>query len=123
MGTWQRGKDNATNRLQSAVIAAEHFKRNAKAAGVTVGPNMSKRDILMSTTAYIAGPNSRIAKRAASSGKSFVFNPADSNPHVYHPGGTSIGKNGQKIRVPPGRKQGLLRWDVMLPMIDRRLGK
>ncbi len=119
LGTWERGTDTERSRLQSAVIAAEHFKRNAKTAGVTVGPNMSQRDIAVAATAYISGPNSSFTRRAKETGESFMFKPSDSNPHPYHPGGTSVGSGGRIIRVPPGRKTGLLKWDAMLPLIDK----
>jgi hypothetical protein len=106
--------------MQSAVVAAEHFKRNAGYAGIKVGPNMSQGDIAGAVTSYISGPGK--GKSAKASGKSWVFNPNDSNPHPLHPGGTSITPKG-KVRVKPGRKTGLLRWDSLLPLAQKHLGK
>jgi peptidoglycan hydrolase-like protein with peptidoglycan-binding domain len=119
LGRWQRGRDTATGRLQSAVVAAEHFKRQAGNHGIEVGPNMSKQDLVTSVTAYTS--SNRLVRRAKQSGKSWMFNPSDSNPHPLHPGGTSRGRGGRTIRVAPSRKPGLLRWDVLIPMMRDQL--
>ena len=122
MGTWERGTGSELSKRQSAVIAAETLKGSAKAAGVEVGPNMSSKDMAVAIHAYGTGSGSKSTKKAQETGKGFMFDPSDSNPHPRHPGGTSIGKNGETIKVGPGRKKGLLRWDVALPLIDEQLG-
>lgn len=119
LGTWQRGQDTETGRLQSAVIAAEHLKRTAGYAGIEVGPNMSQNDIAGAITAYTTGIDA--ANAAERRGTSWMFNPSDANPHPLHPGGTSRTRRGT-VRVAPSRKEGLLRWDTLLPLIEESMG-
>lgn len=119
MAPWERGAGTERATLQSAIIAAEMLKKSAAVNGVTVGPNMTPNEIAAAITTYGAG--AKAGKKALETGKSFMFDPADDQPHVRHPGGTSIGENGEKIKVAPGVKQGLLRWDVLLPLMKERL--
>lgn len=118
LGPWERGQDTANGRLQSAVVAAEHLKRVAGYAGIEVGPNMSESDIAGAATAYTTGI--RAAQRASERGTSWMFNPSDVNPHPLHPGGTSRTSRGT-VRVDAERKEGLLRWDTLLPLIEEAM--
>lgn len=117
MGPWERGTGTERSRLQSAIIAAEQLKRTAKAAGAHVGPNMSERDYAVAIHAYGTGSGSKMTKRAQETGRGYMFDPSLDSPHPYHPGGSSIGVNGEVVPVPPGYKKGLLRWDVVLPLV------
>lgn len=119
LGNWQRGKDNDFAVLQSAVVAAEHLKRQANYAGIKVDSTMSQGELAGAVTSYVQGI--RGGKRALQRGSSWLLKPSDSNPHPLHPGGTSIGSRGQTIRVAPSRKEGLLRWDVLIPIIQGQL--
>lgn len=119
LGTWARGQSSSRAALQSAVVAAEHFKRNAGAIDVRVGPSMSARELAGAVTCYTSGIRS--GQRALRSGRSWMFDPTDTNPHPLHPGGTSRTAGGRTVRVPPGRKEGLLRWDVLIPMASEML--
>ncbi len=118
LGAWERGTDTPKSRLQSAVVAAEHLKRQAKLVGVTVSAQMSTADIAGAITSYVAG--TQAAKRAKANKRSFMFDLGDSNPHVLHPGGTSRTRRGT-VRVPASRKPGLLRWDTLLVLADEAL--
>lgn len=122
MGAWERGTGSENSRLQSAVIAAETLKASGKAAGAKVGPNMSAKDMSVAIHSYGTGSASRFTKQAQQTGRSFMFDTSDDNPHPKHPGGTSIGKDGQVVPVKGGYKKGLLRWDVALPLINEQLG-
>jgi len=122
MGPWERGTGSELSQKQSAVIAADMLKTSAKAAGVEVGPNMSGHDASVAIHAYGTGSGSKSTKQAKETGRGFMFDPTDSQPHPRHPGGTSIGKDGEVIKVAPGVKNGLLRWDVALPLLDEKLG-
>lgn len=119
LGSWRRGKTDDHAILQASVVAAEHLRRQAKYANVTLKPSMNQNELAAAVTSYIQGPGA--GKRALRSGSSWMFKPTDANPHPYHPGGTSIGRNGETIRVPASRKTGLLRWDALLPLIQERL--
>ncbi|MBU49601.1 MAG: hypothetical protein CL920_12975 [Deltaproteobacteria bacterium] len=119
LGKWERGKPSENGVLQSAVVAAEHLKRNAAYAGVTLKPEMSQNELAAAVTSYVAGPGA--GKKALRRGTSWLFKPSDSNPHPLHPGGTSRGPGGRTIRVKPSRKPGLLRWDALLPLIQKNL--
>lgn len=119
LGTWERGKDTDTSRLQSAVIAAEHLKRTAGYAGIEIGPEMSQNEIAGAITAYTTGIDA--AKAAERRGSSWMFDPSDANPHPLHPGGTSRTSSGT-VRVQPSRKEGLLRWDTLLPLVEEAMG-
>jgi peptidoglycan hydrolase-like protein with peptidoglycan-binding domain len=120
MAPWERGAGTERATLQSAIIAAELLKKSAAAVGVAIGPNMTQNEMAAAITAYGAG--AKAGRKALETGRSFLFDPSDSQPHVRHPGGTSIGENGETIAVPPGIKQGLLRWDVLLPLMKEQLG-
>jgi hypothetical protein len=87
--------------------------------GVEVDAGMHENEYAALGTAYTSGVNA--ARRAGRSGRSWAFDPRDTNPHPNHPGGTSRGPGGTTIRVGASRKTGLLRWDVLVPMIDRQL--
>lgn len=119
LGTWERGKDTETSRLQSAVIAAEHLKRTAGYAGIEIGPNMTQNEIAGAITAYTTGIDA--ANAAERRATSWMFDPSDANPHPLHPGGTSRTSRGT-VRVQPSRKEGLLRWDTLLPLVEDALG-
>ncbi|MBK8010774.1 MAG: peptidoglycan-binding protein [Deltaproteobacteria bacterium] len=119
LGTWARGQNSSRAALQSAVVAAEHFKRNAGAIDVRVGPSMTTREVAGAVTCYTSGIRS--GQSALRSGRSWMFDPNDTNPHPLHPGGTSRTAGGRTVRVPPGRKEGLLRWDVLIPMASEIL--
>ncbi len=119
LGTWQRGKTNETAVLQSAVIAGEHLKRQAGYAGVTIKPTMNQNELAGAVTGYVQG--NRAGNRARTRGQSWLFRPTDPNPYPNHPGGTSIGRRGQTVRVAPSRKKGLLRWDTLLPLIKEKM--
>lgn len=121
LGRWERGTGTPNSTLQSAVIAAEHLKRQARTAGVEIGPNMTANQMAAAANSYVAGGAS--GRRALEAGRGFMFDRADNNPHVMHPGGTSRGPGGTTIRVPPSRKEGLLRWDVLIPMMEQRLAR
>jgi hypothetical protein len=121
-GPWQRGGTTPLAQLQSAVIAAHTLKDNAEYLGITMGPNMTRNELAAVITAYGAGAGSPAPKTALATGKSFMFDPGDSQPHVRHPGGSSIDRNGNTVRVAPGVKKGLLRWDVVLPLMGEQLG-
>ncbi len=118
LGTWERGQDTANGRLQAAVIAAEHLKRTAGYAGIEVGPGMSQNDLAGAITAYTTGIDA--GEAAQRRGTSWMFDPSDANPHPLHPGGTSRTSSGT-VRVNPSRKEGLLRWDTMLPLIEEAM--
>jgi len=119
LGTWERGTNSQTSQLQSAVIAAEHLKRQARTAGIEIGPNMSQGEIAGAITSYMAGGGA--GRRANERGSSWMLNTTDSNPHPLHPGGTSRGPGGTTIRVAPSRKAGLLRWDTLLPLLQEQM--
>ncbi|MFC1706007.1 peptidoglycan-binding protein [Planctomycetota bacterium] len=119
LGTWERGKKTDTATLQSAVIAAEHLKRMGALARVTVREGMSRNDYSGLITAYAAGGSA--GRSARSAGRSWAFDPNDASPHPLHPGGTSRGPGGTTITVAPARKPGLLRWDVLLPLLQEKL--
>ncbi len=119
LGKWQRGKTSYKARLQSAVLAAEHLKRQANYAGIKIKQNMSKGELAGAVISYMQSISS--AKKANRRGYSWMFNPSDANPHPRHPGGTSIGRHGQTIRVPASRKEGLLRWDILIPLIQEQI--
>jgi hypothetical protein len=119
LGDWERGTNSQTSQLQSAVIAAEHLKRQARTAGITIGPNMSTGEIAGAVTSYMAGGGA--GKRANERGQSWMLNTSDANPHPLHPGGTSRGPGGTTIRVAASRKAGLLRWDTLLPLLQQQM--
>jgi len=121
LGQWERGTGTERSKLQSAVIAAEHLKRNAGYANIKVDSNMSQGEIAGAVTSYVQGHGA--GKRANRNGRSWMFDPNDTNPVPRHPGGTSIGRNGQTIRVAPSRKESLLRWDSLLPIAQKHLGR
>jgi hypothetical protein len=120
LGSWQRGKDTATGRLQSAVIAGAHLKRQAATVGVEISDQMTPKEIAGAITAYTSSGS--MARRAKSSGTSWMFNPTDDNPLPRHPGGTSRTSSGT-VRVAPQRKPGLLRWDTLIPLVEEQLKK
>ncbi|MBI5546326.1 MAG: peptidoglycan-binding protein [Deltaproteobacteria bacterium] len=119
LGPWQRGTNTATSQLQSGVVAAEVLKKQASSAGIDVGPQMSSPEMAGAIAAYASGAGA--GKKALETGRCWLFDPQDNQPHPRHPGGSSIGKSGQVVRVRPGVKEGLLRWDVLLPMIQEKL--
>jgi hypothetical protein len=119
LGTWQRAQDNPTAILQSAVIAGEHLKRQAALGDITIKRDMNQAELAGTIMAYMQGGSA--ARQAVSRGHSWMLNPSDNNPHPLHPGGTSVGANGRTIRVAPSRKEGLLRWDVLIPLIRSQL--
>jgi peptidoglycan hydrolase-like protein with peptidoglycan-binding domain len=119
LGPWDRGSGSDEALLQSAVVAAEHLKRMGGSVGVEVDAGMHENEYAALGTAYTSGVNA--ARRAGRSGRSWAFDPRNTNPHPNHPGGTSRGPGGTTIRVGASRKTGLLRWDVLVPMIDRQL--
>ncbi len=119
LGSWQRGQAGDRSVLQSAVIAAEHLKRQAGYAGVTIKPTMNQNELAGAVTGYVQG--NRAGRNARNRGESWLFRPSDANPHPYHPGGTSVGRGGRTIRVAPSRKEGLLRWDTLLPLIQEKM--
>jgi len=119
LGSWRRGQSGETAMLQSAVIAGEHLKRNASYANIDIKPEMDQNELSGAVMSYMQGI--RAARSAHARGSSWMLRPTDNNPHPLHPGGTSIGRNGQTIRVAPSRKEGLLRWDALLPLIEENL--
>lgn len=119
LGSWRRGQTGDTAVLQSAVIAAEHLKRQANYAGIRIKQNMSQGELAGAVTSYVQGPGA--GRSANRRGNSWLFRPTDANPHPYHPGGTSVGRGGRIIRVAPSRKDGLLRWDTLLPLIRQHM--
>ncbi|MCB9640652.1 MAG: peptidoglycan-binding protein [Myxococcales bacterium] len=121
LGTWERGTGTDKSVLQSAVIAAEHLKRNARYAGISVDQKMNQGEIAGSVLSYMAGPGA--GRKANERGSGWMLNPSDSNPHPLHPGGTSVGPGGRIINVPASRKDGLLRWDTLLPIAQEQLAK
>jgi peptidoglycan hydrolase-like protein with peptidoglycan-binding domain len=119
LGSWERGTNSEKSQLQSAVIAAEHLKRQARTAGIEVGPNMTTGEIAGAVTSYMAGGGA--GRRANERGSSWMLNTTDNNPHPLHPGGTSRGPGGTTIRVAASRKAGLLRWDTLLPLLQQQM--
>lgn len=118
LGAWERGRDTPKGRLQSAVVAAEHLKRMASYVGVTVRGGMNAKEIAGAVTAYTTGVNA--GERAYRDGRSWMFDPSDPNPHPRHPGGTSRTASGT-ISVAASRKESLLRWDTLVPLIEDSL--
>lgn len=119
LGAWERGTGTDRSRLQSAVIAGEHIKTFARDFGVEVSPDMSQRDLATLIAGYTTG--TRAARRAGERGTTWMLDPSDQHPHPLHPGGTSVGRGGRRIRVQPSRKEGLLRWDTLLPLVEEQL--
>lgn len=119
LGRWERGTGTERSIFQSAVIAAEHLKRNAAFAGIDIHAQMNANDLAGAALSYIQG--TRAAENAHDRGSSWMFNTSDNNPHPLHPGGTSRTSSGRTVRVEPDRKEGLLRWDTLLPLIKEHL--
>ncbi len=119
LGRWERGTGSERSIFQSAVIAAEHLKRNAAYAGIDIDSQMNANDLAGAALSYIQG--TRAAENAHDRGSSWMFNTSDNNPHPLHPGGTSRTSSGRTVRVEPDRKEGLLRWDTLLPLIKEHL--
>ncbi len=119
LGRWERGTGTERSIFQSAVIAAEHLKRNAAYAGIDIDGQMNANDLAGAALSYIQGTSA--AERAHDRGSGWMFNTSDNNPHPLHPGGTSRTSGGRTVRVQPSRKEGLLRWDTLLPLIKEHL--
>ncbi|MCB9640884.1 MAG: lytic murein transglycosylase [Myxococcales bacterium] len=119
LGRWERGTGSAKSVFQSAVIAAEHLKRNAAYADISIDGQMSAGDLAGAAMSYMQGTSA--AEKAHDRGTSWMFKPDDNNPHPLHPGGTSRTRGGRTVRVQPSRKEGLLRWDTLLPLIKESL--
>lgn len=118
LGSWNRN-DEEGSRLQNAIVAAEHLKRNAAYADVPIHEKMTQKDLAGALGAWRAGPTA--GKKAHASGKHHLFDPSITDtPHAYHPGGQSHGKNGRRS-VKSGIKEGSLRGDVLLPILQDEL--
>ncbi len=140
LSPWERGTGTDRSKLQSAVVAAEHIRRlaadiervpGAEPVKVNVGPGMTEKELAAVAVTYINGPKK--GRAAMTDGNSWMFDPKDADPHPIHPGGTSVvfkkapdGSNvldaagkpvEELVPVDRSRKEGLLRWDVALPLI------
>lgn len=120
LGVWERGRNTRTSRFQSAVLAAEKVKIIGELVGVSIDDRMSGRELAAVVTGYVQG--TRAGRAALRRGQSWMFDLRDPNPHPVHPGGTSRHADGKTVRVGAGRKNGLLRWDVLLPLLKEQLG-
>jgi hypothetical protein len=94
--------------LSCAVVAGELLRRTADHAGVDLEKPVSAKDAAL------------IIRRYAGTGA--YFDLSAKSCHPYHPGGTSVTDAGT-IKIAPGYKVGLLRWDVLLPLLHEQLSQ
>jgi hypothetical protein len=67
---------------------------------------------------YASGPGKPAASNGLLHGTNWCFDPTDPDYRMNHPGGTSSG-NGPRTPITPGRKDNLVHWDVLLPMLQQ----
>jgi hypothetical protein len=133
---FQRGsKHEPANVFQSAIIAGYAVRAlvarvEAKRAdgttangGLPDGPfelgDLTPGQIAAIIASYAAGPSSNAAKNGLLHGTNWCFDPTDPDYRMNHPGGTSSANDGERTVVEPGRRDALVHWDVLLPMLQQ----